>query len=47
MLEKIIGLTVLGIILYYFIGKAEKSSQFINSASGAYVSGVKALQGRD
>lgn len=46
MAERIIGLTVLGLILYYFVGKAEQSSKFIESASGGYATAVRALQGR-
>jgi hypothetical protein len=46
MAERIIGLTVLGLILYYFVGKADESSKFINSASAGYANAVRALQGR-
>lgn len=41
----IIGLTVIGLVLYYFVGQADKSSQFIKSASQGYASSVTALQG--
>lgn len=46
MTEKIIGLTVLALILYYFVLKSEQSSKFINASADAYVKGVTVLQGR-
>lgn len=42
----IVGLTLTGLILYYFIGQSDKSSAFIKSASQGYVGAVGALQGR-
>lgn len=45
-LQAIIGFTLAALILYYFVGQAEKSSKFIEALSQGYTSSLKVLQGR-
>lgn len=42
----VVGFTLAALMLYYFIGQADKSSQFIEALSKGYTSSVIALQGR-
>lgn len=45
-LEIVTGFTLAALALYFFVGQADKSSQFIDSLSKGYTSVVGALQGR-
>ncbi len=45
-LQAVIGLTVVALILYYFVLKADESSKLISALSDGYTKTVQALQGR-
>lgn len=45
-LQAVFGFTLAALILYFFVGQADKSSQFIGALSEGYTSTVKTLQGR-
>lgn len=45
-LQAVIGFTLGALILYYFVGQADKSSKLIESLSAGYTSTVRALQGQ-
>jgi len=47
MADKIIGATVLLIIVYYMVVKAEEASKVIKAISEAYSGAVKTLQARN
>lgn len=44
--ESIISLTVLALLLYYFVYQSDKSSKFIQAASSGYATDVSALMGQ-
>lgn len=45
-LQAVIGLTVVALILYYFVLKADESSKLISALSDGYTKTVQTLQGR-
>jgi len=45
-LQAVIGLTVVALILYYFVLKADESSKLIGALSDGYTRTVQTLQGR-
>lgn len=45
-LQTVIGFTLAALVLYYFVGQADKSSQFIGALSQGYTQTVQTLQGR-
>ena len=45
-LEVIVGFTLAALVLYYFVGQADKSSRLIEALSKGYTSSVRALQGQ-
>ena len=44
--QAVIGFTLAALVLYYFVGKADQSSQFIGALSDGYTRTVQTLQGR-
>ena len=44
--QAVIGFTLAALVLYFFVGQADKSSVFISSLSDGYTQTVKTLQGR-
>lgn len=45
-LQAVIGLTVVALVLYYFVLKADESSKLIGALSDGYTKTVQTLQGR-
>lgn len=45
-LQVVAGFTIAALVLYFFVGQADKSSQFISALSEGYTSTIKSLQGR-
>jgi hypothetical protein len=45
-LEIVTAFTLAALALYFFVGQADKSSQFIGALSSGYTSTVRALQGQ-
>jgi len=45
-LEVVTAFTLAALALYFFVGKADESSKFIEALSKGYSSTVTALQGR-
>lgn len=44
--QAVIGFTLAALALYFFVGQADKSSQFIGALSDGYTRTVQTLQGR-
>ena len=44
--QAVIGFTLAALALYFFVGQADKSSQFISALSDGYSRTVQTLQGR-
>ena len=45
-LQAVIGFTLAALVLYFFVGQADKSSVFIGSLADGYTRTVETLQGR-
>lgn len=44
--QAVIGFTLAALALYFFVGQAERSSQFIGALSDGYTRTIQTLQGR-